>query len=469
MIIGEKQFTLPFDLPLNKEGTTLECHEVLRFIPGRRAVFSGNWNGCKIVAKFFFKPFRYKTHVKKELEGNALLQKAGVPTVSIVHSEFCTGINAHLLIFKFISSSSNLEKIFKSRFHSKSDKQYLILLIQLIARMHETGILHNDLHPNNFLLKDEMIYALDGAAVEQISDTPLKKDVGLKNLSILLAQINITGNDLFYNLIEAYAERRNFKNVAGTAGKLEKLIAKNRKQMTDRYLKKIYRNSTQVVSRTSFSSSMLCRRKYYTPEMASFLKNPDVAFHDPGRSILKAGNSATVIRHNIDGIEIVVKRYNMKNSFHAMRRAFKKTRADISWRSAHLLIKNRINTSKPIAMKEKRFGPFRNKAFFVCEYIKGEDVRQYLLKAGVADASHMAEEIISLFTRLKSLMISHGDMKFSNIIIQNEEPFLIDLDSMAMHKLNARFFYAHKKDVNRFLKNWQDHPEILNMFNRLHP
>ena len=469
VVIGGEKTPIPFEVVLNKKSARIRCNEILRFVPGRRAVFSGSWNEKKIVAKFYFKPVRYKKHVKRELEGNGLLEMARVPTASIIHSEFCTGMKAHLLIFEFIQASLSLEKIFKSDSHGASDKKHLLSLIRIIARLHEKGIIHNDLHPDNFLVKDDIIYALDGAAVEQKSNTPLKTNVSLENLSILLSQVDLSKNDLFYDLVGVYTNIRNFKNVDGIEDKLKKYIAISRKRLTGRYLEKIYRNSTKILCKKSFSSLILCRREYLTPAMICFLNNPDVAFENPDQSLLKAGNSATVIRHNIDGIELVIKRYNMKNIIHAVRRAFKKTRADISWRSAHLLMKNRINTSRPVAMIEKRFGPFRNKAFFICEYIRGEDARHYFPNSGTEDASYMGQSIIRLFTRLKSLMISHGDMKATNIIIRDEEPFLIDLDSMTLHKRKARFLRAHKKDVNRFLKNWRNYPEISNVFKKLHP
>ena len=281
--------------------------------------------------------------------------------------------------------------------------------------------------------------------------------------------MNRLSNDLFHDLVDVYAKTRNLNNVPKITAMLKKHIKKSHQRMTSRYLKKIYRNSTDIVCKKNFSSFMLCRRSHFTPEMASFLINPDTAFNGPGKTILKAGNSATVVRYRIDGLELVVKRYNMKNWVHTLRRAFKKTRADISWRSAHLLMQNRINTSRPLAMMEKRFGPFRNKAFFICEYVKGEDAIQYFQNADAECISQTAQSIMSVFSKLKSLMISHGDMKATNIIIQGGEPFLIDLDSMARHRIKTRFFHAHKKDINRFLKNWQDHPVILKLFKGMHP
>jgi tRNA A-37 threonylcarbamoyl transferase component Bud32 len=242
------------------------------------------------------------------------------------------------------------------------------------------------------------------------------------------------------------------------------MVKEERKFRVDRYLKKIYRKSTETVCIKSFTSFLLCKRASYTPGMASFLKNPDVAFDRPGSTILKRGNSATVVRFKVDGLDFVVKRYNVKNHIHALKRAFKKSRADRSWRGAHLLLEYGIKTPKPVALKEIRLGPFRNRAYLICDYVEGISARDYFKAPQSKGEREPAHKIIRIFERLKSLQVSHGDMKDTNIIIQDGEPFLIDLDSMTAHKSRARFARARCKDVSRFMKNWDEKPGVAVFF-----
>ena len=486
IVIGRKKFTIPFKIPLVNAVKPLQCNKLLRFIPGSRAVFSGLWGETRVVAKLFFKPFRYKKHAKKEITGNELLKKASIPTSSILYSGFSKELQSHILIFEFIESSINFGEMVAFNPHVKSGDlkdaglqkltqslkdthgKYLTLLVKLIAKMHQNGLIHNDLHPGNFLLKDDTIYVLDGASIRQASATrPLQKKNSLENLSILLSQINLQDKRLFNEFVRAYAGSRNYHNADQVKYILEKFIAKSHRLRTARYLKKIYRSSTQIICRKSFSSFMLCHREYYTAEMKSFLQNPDIAFQNSDTKFLKTGKKTTLILHKIDGVEFVVKRYNMKNILYALRRAFKKSRADISWYSSHLLIRNRINTPKPAAIKEVRFGPFRNKAFFICEYIKGESARHLFNDAKADDVKIPAESVIDGFYKFKSSMISHGDMKATNIIIKDNLSFFIDLDSMKWHKSRFGFARACKKDMKRFMKNWENNPQISKLFNNL--
>ncbi|MDA3918382.1 MAG: hypothetical protein PF690_15610 [Deltaproteobacteria bacterium] len=71
------------------------------------------------------------------------------------------------------------------------------------------------------------------------------------------------------------------------------------------------------------------------------------------------------------------------------------------------------------------------------------------------------------FYKLKSLKISHGDMKADNILIHDDKPFFIDLDSMKWHKRELRFSHAWKKDMKRFMKNWKNSPEVAGLFKLL--
>ncbi len=464
----------PFNLTLSGEDELLECTDLLRLVPGKRAVLLGRWRGKPVVAKLFYKRFRAGKHIEMETEGNRLLKKAGVPTAEILCSGSVRESRAKALIFEYIHPAENLGAVLHSSRDSGQCRDYLEKLMVLLARMHEAGLRHNDLHLDNFLVQDNSLtkendlYALDGSALEEIHrDAPLDTGASLKNLAILFAQRNIGDRLPVMELFSVYCAARNLKNRDELVSTLETRIKERRKVRTNRYLKKIYRQSTETVCKKSFTSFALCKRASYTPAMASFLKDPDVAFNLPGTPMLKRGNTATVVRFKVGGQDLVVKRYNVKNPVHGLRLAFKKSRADRSWFGAHLLLEYGINTPKPIAMKEVRLGPFRNKAYLICDYIEGTSAREYFQEAPSKGEKDLPQQILRMFERLESLLVSHGDMKATNIMIHDGQAFLIDLDSMAVHKSKAGFVRARRKDVKRFMKNWARLPEIATLFRSL--
>jgi aminoglycoside phosphotransferase len=66
------------------------------------------------------------------------------------------------------------------------------------------------------------------------------------------------------------------------------------------------------------------------------------------------------------------------------------------------------------------------------------------------------QQIGRIFDLLNSYHIVHGDLKATNWMIDGEEVVsLIDLDAMKQVQCRSRFIKMHKKDKERFLRNWK--------------
>jgi tRNA A-37 threonylcarbamoyl transferase component Bud32 len=243
-----------------------------------------------------------------------------------------------------------------------------------------------------------------------------------------------------------------------------KEVEKYRYRSEKKYLKKIYRETTAIVCRKSFDRFMVCQRACYDDAMATFLKNPDAVLKT-GR-ILKDGNSSTVLLINLSGRPLVVKRYNMKNMWHALRRSYRQSRAWVSWRNAHLLKSIGINTPNPIAMMEKRIGPLRSVSYILTEYVDGTDIYHLLNseKAGEIDLLGLVKQFDELLRRFVSSSISHGDFKTTNFILSDKKLFITDLDAVCKHRLKWLFQKAFRKDLDRLMQNWKNAPHIDALF-----
>ena len=55
-------------------------------------------------------------------------------------------------------------------------------------------------------------------------------------------------------------------------------------------------------------------------------------------------------------------------------------------------------------------------------------------------------------------------MKASNIKVVDNQPVLIDLDSMIQHRFDKLALNSHARDLRRFMQNWQDSPALYNAF-----
>ncbi len=200
--------------------------------------------------------------------------------------------------------------------------------------------------------------------------------------------------------------------------------------------------------------------------MASLVEAPDEWLTGACERLLKADSGSTVGIVNLDNRQLVVKRYNVRGIWHGIRRALRKTRASISWQSAHLLLAHGIATPQPVAVIEYRFGPIRLKSYFISEYLEGELCQHFFASSDVSAASRkkVVGELIHIFHRLAEAGISHGDMKATNIIIHDNSPILTDLDALRVHRSRWKHRRAFVKDVQRFLRNWEGQPEMMDVF-----
>ena len=66
----------------------------------------------------------------------------------------------------------------------------------------------------------------------------------------------------------------------------------------------------------------------------------------------------------------------------------------------------------------------------------------------------MARAIVSLFSSLHSLRISHGDLKATNLLFDDGKVFVIDLDAVCQHRSQQSYASAWRRDRERLLRNW---------------
>ncbi len=193
------------------------------------------------------------------------------------------------------------------------------------------------------------------------------------------------------------------------------------------------------------------------------LADPDAAMQ-AGES-LKNDATTTLARISVNQHDLVIKRYNIKHWRHAFSRAFRPSRAAISWRNGHCLLQHNIKTAKPVAMIEYRWGLIRHKAYLICEYHQGVECASYFQQDELStEQRRVMQNIIDTLSALFELNISHGDLKATNILICDEAAVLIDLDGMRKYYLSFRFRRACRKDIKRFLKNWQQLPILQSLF-----
>lgn len=216
----------------------------------------------------------------------------------------------------------------------------------------------------------------------------------------------------------------------------------------------------ETVNIQRWNKYICCQKRFFSSSMCALFEDLDEALANS--TLLKNDATSTVGTLLIDDQQIVIKRSNTKGLVHFIRRLFQTSRARINWNFAQHLPTINVATFEPIAVVEERFGPFCGRSYFVCSHLKGTDALHYFAHGALPqqDWPMVAKEIVLLIKRLASGKLYHQDLNLSNIILINNKPFLIDLDSMRHYKFRWRTESLLKKLWRRFMENWDEMPGV---------
>ena len=448
--------------------TTVNCTEVLRDLPGKRLVCSGRWENRPVLVKLFLHPRHAERHWQREKNGVDLLARHQIATPELLYAG---QLNDHtpILIFAYLDGACTaLEQWQHIRSLSDDTERLQLLrqLVTLIARQHNCGLWQQDLHLDNFLLHQGTLYTIDG---DGIGSTKERMNINQRrqNLALFLAQTPPQFEHLFTDVLECYAACPKVPKESNKSwiSIIEHELPQARNKRRHDYVKKSYRNCTEFACQRTSGQLILHRRDIQPELLQQLLTDPDDLM--ARGTLLKDGNSATVVKVELDGQYWVIKRYNIKNFWHALKRCWRPTRASVSWGNAHRLKISDIATPQAVAMIEKRFGPLRRTGYYVCEFVEAPSVAELYHPAAELSTTAQrvtADNLIQLFTLFFRLGIYHGDCKATNFLVRQSTPWVIDLDAMCEFRRRSTFIRRFHNDRQRFLRNW---PSTSALYRRL--
>jgi tRNA A-37 threonylcarbamoyl transferase component Bud32 len=459
----------PFTLILDARGnedTLLKCRQVVRMLPGKRLVCQGEWQGDDVFIKLYIgaeKLFR------KELEGLKALHAGGIAAPAVRYSGSAGEGTIYVILLEPVQPATTLEAAWEAAADEPARIELLKKSVAVIAQHHRAGLEQLDIHLDNFLLSGERLFTLDGGGIHVGPAGELSVKSSRDNLALFFAQFYPGYDYLIDAVLPLYEQRRQYRAGSIPAGRLHQRVDYFRRRRQRRFLKKIFRDCSAFLCHRSLRRIMVCDRAMASPEMLEFLADPDASLQQVGSKYLKQGNTCTLWQARAGQYALVVKRYNIKGFVHRFSRLFRATRAAVSWKNAHRLEMCGISTPKPVALIEERFGPLRGRAWYVSEFVQGDDALDLCNPPAdrLIDAQTDGESIVSLLTQLARCRISHGDMKGNNFILTRQGATVIDLDAMKQHVHKSGFQRAQRRDMHRFMRNWQACPETAAMFRQL--
>ncbi len=441
------------------DGNVLEIQAVVRTVPNKRLVCRCVWNGQPVYAKIFLGKNAAR-YADRDARGVAWLSEAGIRTPTLLCVSETADPQTRVLLFAEILDAANAEQQLVS-LDNVHKAEFASLLVQEVAAHHRSGLLQTDMYLKNFLVKSNQVYTLDGDGVRQLSGF-FQKRQRLINLATLLSKFDVLDDGWIPSLYARYCLHTGELSNAADESRLRRFVQKIRQSQVSAYAdSKVFRNCTDVKVLHTFNSFKAIAAGFNLGHID--VDALDARLNTPEQNF-KNGNTCTVGLAELAGKQVVVKRYNIKGFWHGLNRAFRVSRAALSWANAHRLLMSNIATAQPLALVEMRWGILRRRAYYLSEYVDAPDALQFFAQCGSLEQKQsVARHLAALLHKMYLLKYTHGDFKATNIKIVDLEPLLIDLDAMRAH--SSHFFgfvfrRGHVKDLKRLMRNWSHDQQI---------
>ncbi len=431
-----RRLTYDADLPLTIEldgGDHLTYLELLRLVPGRRAVFRALWqrrgSDVAVVAKVFFGRSSHR-RADREERGLSCLRVAEIPA-PLVLARRRTG-DAELVLLEDLGRLRRL------------DEPETFVILRLFETMAAKGVRHLDLHRGNIVQNEEGLFVLDGAAVsggrfDSIAalarwhaEFPVRPDAPRSARRSTARASRLTGGNM----------------IASTdfAARTSEYRARRAKAIAA----KVFRDTSAV--RTAAHRGMRWCADRGVPIGPADIEGGFAGSAD----FLKSGRTATVVLH--DGM--VIKRQNRKSWWHGARTSLRASRGARGWANMHAARALGLPVPKPIALLEYSAWGYRTLSYFAYQYAPGSSLDEIVAASGWQE--HLIDATVDLFECFRSCRFTHGDCKASNYLVADDGGIVVlDLDTAAFHPRVTEFRRQFAQDLERFLANWTDAPTPL--------
>ena len=455
-----RQIVVPFKLAL-ASGHRLECVSILRCLPGRRLVCKAYLEEKPVLVKLFL-----DAQMKQEADADAVgveaLMAANISTPALLARDRVAERPYPLLLFEYLPDTSSFRETWES---AQSSRQSALIadLLRMVASQHMAGLRQRDFHLRNFLLDPEdNLYAIDGGDY-LISDAPVGKAASLNNLGVLFGHLPRRVLVHEPGLLEQYLQRRQWQFGTGLMDTVFTAANRFRRRRARIISRKAFRSCSEFRVWSKGGLRISQRRDLDSRALLDWIETSGLDLLPETDRMLKRGNSQTVWQTRIGDLDVVIKRYNIKDWRHALRRGFSRSRASRSWENAHALRAYHIQTPEPLAMIEQRAGPIRHRAWFITRLAHGISAKKYFTGKALAEVEPDMYRLADLVLAFGENELTHGDMKATNFMLSGRGVQVIDLDSMRQDAGAGEI----ARDRARFLANWQQDAELQRRFTEL--
>ena len=388
-----------------------------------------------------------------------------------------SNIRSFLVTRSLINTISIEEALNKGKFQDLDfpTKKRFIEKVALISRnLHNNGINHRDyylchFHVDSNLDVEKEIYLIDLHRAQLRTFVPTRwasKDIG--GLFHSAMGFKLTERD-FYRFIKTYFQcslnevlRAHAKFIRTSRGRAFRMFMKPVLREIDISLTGTQKDSSEYLRGKEDSLRWIAKKKYLSKGLEEIILGIN-AYMEKGE-IIKDEDGHKIIRLNLNEEIFVIKKYQIKGSWHYLRKLFSQTRALTAWKASHWFNAAGIKTFNIVAVLERYDSLTTTESYLISLNLPGERLDE-------VDLNKRKEYLIenrlsSFFKRLKWIGFNHGDVKSSNFFLFNQELFVFDLDIARKRFLRSRVKNKIIKDQQRILKSFEGHEKTRDALTR---
>jgi tRNA A-37 threonylcarbamoyl transferase component Bud32 len=309
---------------------------------------------------------------------------------------------------------------------------------RFVEHMHAQGVLQEDLHPGNLLVRKEpfelRLVDLHGTRVL----TGLSREQRDANLALLRVFLPIS-----------------------VSPEVERLSAARRRTLFYERSRRWARHNRDFVPVQSGGLKWQVRAALRSEAVDRVLSAPD-EFLKSRAQILKPGRTSTLGK--ADGL--VLKRFNFRKLENLVKDLFRPSRARRAFRAAYHLELLGIPTARPIAAADRRICGVLARSYFLMEEVPDAVDLGKLLRGGWAPDAEVIRQAARLIAKLHGEGFSHRDLKESNLVLGSGGKLsVLDLDGLRFLQEVTNIRAA--LDLNRLARGVAKYPAVTAAHRRL--
>jgi tRNA A-37 threonylcarbamoyl transferase component Bud32 len=337
-------------------------------------------------------------------------------------------------------------------------------LADLLARAHHAGLSHTDLHPGNLLVQSTpdgrcTVYFVDlhgiriGTNVSQSEaiDNLAQLNQWFRKNATLTQRMRLLKRYMSYRkelspLASAPWSQQTFKS---WAKELDLAVIKHAEKLLNSRDRRIMRRSNYFEKCTlpnQWQAHFYLKTKHpldyaQASHLAFAGKDWKHAFRNPTRVLkewsnlslpIKRSRSSCVCRGTLslgeNTLPVVAKYRERKKYFDILLDCFRPSRALRAWKISYAMIHRGIPTAFPLAVMERRIGPFLSASIFITEDLAPaihlmacltNSLNDLPEKKQIAVKRTLCDQLASILKKMHRAGFVHRDLKATNILVRN--------------------------------------------------